>query len=371
MKRIFYLFLIVVAVSCGRTKDNSFVIEGDIDGVNDSVFVFLVKMVDPISGAGKGIMNDTLMNGKFSFNVTKEDLADKYEIMLISLSEALPSQSATVYAEPGRKAVITGTGVSPMKWKVRSKVKKQKDLQVFLNYAADIYSELGLALIDRSMSADRYSAMIDSLNNLCFEKTMEYLESEKVSEIWIKEFHSWAKYAGVYDIEDMKARVKALLPKLSEDQLKTPLAQDALLYLDVTIPLNVGDSFPELNLYDADGLPHKISDFSGKKVLIELSEFGCAPCKLAGPEIEALCRMHPDDFVTLIVNQNGYETWRKEAGASAVPNKFEFNDDNGSSGIFKRLGTVGYPTFVLISPEGIITDIWAGYADGTILDRLK
>ena len=370
MKRIFYLFLIVAAVSCCRPKGNSFFIEGDIDGVKDSVLVFLVKMVDPISGAGKGIMNDTLINGKFSFNVTKEDLADKYEIMLISLSEALPSQSATVYAEPGRKAVITGTGVSPMKWKVRSKVKKQKDWQIYLNYAADIYSETGLALMDRNMPADRYSAMIDSLNNLCFEKTMEYLESEKVSEIWIDEFHSWAKYAGVYNNEDMKARVKALLPKLSEEQMKTPLVQDALPYLDVTIPLNVGDSFPELNLYDADGLPHKISDFSGKKVLIELSEFGCAPCKLAGLEIEELCRMHPDDFVTLIVNQNGYEIWRKEVVASAVPNKFEFNDDNGSSGIFKRLGTGGYPTFVLISPEGIITDIWAGYVEGSLLERI-
>lgn len=34
--------------------------------------------------------------------------------------------------------------------------------------------------------------------------------------------------------------------------------------------------------------------------------------------------------------------------------------------IFKRLGTRGYSTFVLISPEGNITDIWCGYSEGSI-----
>ena len=45
-------------------------------------------------------------------------------------------------------------------------------------------------------------------------------------------------------------------------------------------------------------------------------------------------------------------------------------DDEGMYGTFARLGTGGTPTFVLISPEGIITDIWAGYVEGSLLERI-
>lgn len=362
LNQISYLFLVIAVISsCGEPKGNHFVIEGNIAGVRDSAKMALFKTMDPLSTYGKMIAADTLIDGCFSFDVALEDSLDEYSIMLFSDDgNEFPHQVAKIYAEPGKKAVVSGKGVLPMKWKVRSKVGKQKDQQKYLKYIADISSEIGLASKD----------LLDSLNKECFVKTLEYLESEKTSEIWMGEFRKWAKYAGIYKNEEMKEKLKALLPRLSDEQMKNPLMLDALPYLDVTIPLIVGDAFPELNLYDADGLPHKVSDFSGKKVLLGFSEVGCAACRRSQPEIEELCRTHPDDFVTLIVNQNGYEAWRKEARAPAVPNKFEFNDENGSSGIFKRLGTRGYPTFVLISPEGIITDIWVGYAEGSLLGRI-
>ena len=53
-----------------------------------------------------------------------------------------------------------------------------------------------------------------------------------------------------------------------------------------------------------------------------------------------------------------------------VTNFLEMNDDEGMYGTFARLGMGGTPTFVLISPEGIITDIWAGYSEGALLERI-
>lgn len=356
-------------LSCGSPKDNSFVIEGNITGVRDSVTVVLFKIDDLISKHGKGVATDTLINGKFSFDIPIEDSLDRYNIIIVGDRYEFPPQGADIFAEPGKKAIVTGTGVSLMKWKVRSNVKKQRDWQTYMNYTADVSSEIGLAAMDRSMAPEKRHALCDSLNRVCFVKALEYFESEKTSDIWIDEFHSWAKYAGIYKNKEMKEKLKALLPRISDEQMKTPLMSDALPYLDISLPLNIGDAFPELNLYDADGLPHKVSDFSGKKLLIEFSQLGCAPCRHARPEIEELCRMHPDGFAAIIVNQNGYEAWRKGAVVSEVPNIFEFNDDNGSSGIFKRLGARGYPAFVLISTEGIITDMWAGYAQGSLMER--
>ena len=355
------LFLVIAAVSCSGPKGNHFVIEGNIAGIRDSVEVVLFKKMDPLSSYGRMVAADTLIDGRFFFDIALEDSLDEYSVMLFSDDRnEFPSQVARIYAEPGRKAFVSGTGVSPMKWKVRSKVKKQKDWQICLNYIADISSEIGLASRE----------LLDSLNKECFVKTLEYLESEKKSEIWMWEFYRWAKYAGIYKNEEMKEKLKALLPRLSDEQMKNPFIVDALPYLGISVPLAVGDAFPEMTLYDAEGLPHKISEFFGKKILIEFSVFGCAPCKRAAPEIEELCKRHSEDIVAIIVNENGYEVWRNEAEVPAVPNKFEFNDDNDCSGVFRRLGTIGFPTFVLISADGKISDILTGYGEGSLLEAV-
>ena len=174
------LFLVIAAVSCGGPKGNHFVIEGNIAGIRDSVEVVLFKIIDPLSSHGRMVAADTLIDGRFFFDIALEDSLEEYLIRLFSDDRnEFPSQVARIYAEPGRKAFVSGTGVSPMKWKVRSKVKKQKDWQICLNYIADISSEIGLASRE----------LLDSLNKECFVKTLEYLESEKKSEIWMWEFH--------------------------------------------------------------------------------------------------------------------------------------------------------------------------------------
>lgn len=365
------MFLTVASISCGGPKDNNFVIEGNIAGLRDSVDVILFKTVDIVSGLGRRVMNDTLIDGRFSFDIALEDSLDKYDVILIDSSGEIPSLSTTIFAEPGGKAVIKGSGTWPLDWNVRSTVRKQKDWQTYQDYIVDSQRETEDALNDKSLPREKRSALLDSLQRLTVEKKLEYLENEKVSDVWEYEFHSAARYVGAFKDKAVRDRLSALLPRVSEERMKSPLMADSLPYLDVAIPLNVGDAFPEIDFFDAYGLPHRVSEYSGKKVLIELSEFGCAPCVHSVPEIEELCKADPDGFVAIIINQDGYEAWKNEFKASQVPNKLEFNDAYGSSGIFLRLGTKGYPTFVLVSPEGIILDIWPGYAEGLIKEKLQ
>ena len=369
LNQISYLFLVIAAVSCGGPKGNHFVIEGNIAGIRDSVEVVLFKTMDPLSSYGRMVAADTLIDGRYFFDIALEDSLDEYSVMLFSDDRnEFPSQVARIYAEPGKKAFVSGSGAFPLKWKVRSRVGKQKDWQTYLDYSAETASESGQ--LDMSLSRERKLEIIDSLNIVSAGKALEYLESEKPSEIWMMEFHTWAIMASTYKWEEMMDKLKALLSRLDETQMKNPFIVDALPYLGISVPLAVGDAFPEMTLYDAEGLPHKISEFFGKKILIEFSVFGCAPCKRAAPEIEELCKRHPEDIVAIIVNENGYEVWRNEAEVSAIPNKFEFNDDNDCSGVFRRLGTIGFPTFVLISADGKISDILTGYGEGSLLEAV-
>ena len=49
----------------------------------------------------------------------------------------------------------------------------------------------------------------------------------------------------------------------------------------------------------------------------------------------------------------------------------DFNELKGSYGLSSRFETRGIPTFAIASPEGKILDIWTGYSDGIINERLN
>ena len=48
-----------------------------------------------------------------------------------------------------------------------------------------------------------------------------------------------------------------------------------------------------------------------------------------------------------------------------------WNEGKENYGIYRRLGTGLLPTFVLISPDGIIKDIWVGYATGELIQKMS
>lgn len=44
---------------------------------------------------------------------------------------------------------------------------------------------------------------------------------------------------------------------------------------------------------------------------------------------------------------------------------------NRSHGLFRRFETPGVPTFVIVSEEGIILDVWTGHQRGKLLERIN
>ena len=44
---------------------------------------------------------------------------------------------------------------------------------------------------------------------------------------------------------------------------------------------------------------------------------------------------------------------------------------NRSHGLFRRFETPGVPTFVVVSKEGIILDVWTGHQHGKLIERIN
>lgn len=112
-------------------------------------------------------------------------------------------------------------------------------------------------------------------------------------------------------------------------------------------------AIPEFSFENAEGDPLTLADFRGKLVLLNIWATWCGPCREEMPELDELqAEFGGDDFevVALSVDSKGEERVRdflKEVGAAHL----RLYIDPATQANFK-LGAIGLPTTLLVSPEG-------------------
>ena len=125
----------------------------------------------------------------------------------------------------------------------------------------------------------------------------------------------------------------------------------------------------DAELVDPDGETHRLSEYLGKYVLLDFWSFGCGPCLQSLPELKAVSESYRDRLTVISITsdpKNQWETASKEHGITWV--NLNASDDPA---VGDRYGVNGIPHQVIISPEGIILDSWAGYGQGLLEQRLK
>ena len=123
-------------------------------------------------------------------------------------------------------------------------------------------------------------------------------------------------------------------------------------------------------LFDIDGNKHTLSELQGRYVLLDFWGKGCAPCIEALPELGMLADMYKDKLSVVSISLDTDELWRAALKTHPIT-WHNWSDGKGENGIFSHYGKGGIPLFVLISPDGNILDLWRGYGQGTLIDRLK
>lgn len=368
------LSIVFLLFSCSCSHHETFIVEGNIRDVKDSAVVVMLRFDDVVSGHAIGEATDTLVGGKFRFELPVGDETDQYGVLFVG--ESYPQHGPTVFAEAGKKAVISGRGYLASAYDVKSRVKSQREWNRFI---AATRSDLELddrMLLETKKYASYadYRNARDSVSTSIFQKELPILKKMDVSDVWMQKVQSHAKYLSQFkdgSKDALKEELRSLLDKCTEGQMNTDLMVSAARFLSVIVPLSLGDRFPDVTVHDADGLSRVLSEFKGNELLVEFSELGCHPCVLAKPEIERICFERKDDFFALCINMNSYDTWKPRAEEYAPANMLEFNEDEGNRGVYARLGTGAVPTFVLVDKDFVIKDIWVGYGEGSIQERVR
>ena len=374
MKKSFLTLMIVAAsmmTACSqKSSDADFIVTGKIENVEDDYLILFFK--SNLDASTTHIAVDTLKNGRFEFSAPAET-GVQYHIVVPHLG-IFPSMSVDFYAEPGAEVRIHGNEYLTKNWTVKTNVKDQKIYQSYFDEVDELFKELQLLELQCRKEGrmleffDRQKpcrAKIDSIE-------LAWLKTQKqISEPWMDLMLLAVKGARHYNEKDNLKQLQELWNEV-DDGYKTSIKGkniSSLLHPNGE-PLNVGDKFPyEIEVSDLNGEIRTLAEFEGKAMLLYFSSYSCKPCVAAKKELESMISSGDCSVEVVGFNLDTETVW-KSKGIENPVSWHDFNDLKGSYGFNTRFKTQGIPTFVIVSKEGKILDIWAGYRDGIIRERI-
>jgi peroxiredoxin len=127
--------------------------------------------------------------------------------------------------------------------------------------------------------------------------------------------------------------------------------------------LSVGEKAPDFKLQDLNGNWVSLSDFRGKKVLLDFSMIHCGWCKIAIDEFKKPSFSFAENVVPLYVNPvDGVAKMEKYQSKVGIP----FLVLVEAKVVGQSYGVKGYPTFYLVDEKGNIELVNEGYSDELI-----
>jgi len=365
-KNLQLLILCLIFVSC--QKQNHYHIIGNLQGIPDSTVIELYIQYEDVAVR---IATDTIINGLFAFSDTtgKEMLR-----MSLQMSD-MQHYSGVCDVWVGNSDIrVSGNSNYLSQWKVNSKVKEQKVENIMLDQtrslriAADSLRLLRMDNSQTNIARQEISSKIRSINRKISVKELEFIKNNYNSLISVMELNQIAQFA---DSSQMKI-IKEIFSKIDIKYSNTLWGEGIKNLLNKVIPPRIGDRFIDLSAKDLLGMSHKLSDYSGKYVLLDFGMFACGACILTAPETRRLSEKYKKELYVIGINlDTRKELWEKATKRDSIT-WINLSDGKGTfGGAFIAYGIEAFPTYILIDPKGIIIDRWLGSQNSIYFEKLS
>lgn len=137
--------------------------------------------------------------------------------------------------------------------------------------------------------------------------------------------------------------------------------QDAL-----EVGAQVGKLAPDFELSDFAGARHRLSDFRGKVVYVNIWATWCGPCRAELPDMQELLRRHTDQLAIIAVNRREplerarafFQNLPRSDGGVGV--SFTVDGMDPDDTLFGEFRGLGMPVSVIIDPQGVVSRVYMG-----------
>lgn len=366
-----------------KVAENEFWIEGTLENVADGE---VIRLLREENGALKEVARDTLRNGCFSFRDTISSLG-LYDLR--GMGDNFAPTWADVWLAPGKKVTITGEDPYLRTWKVESDIQEQKDQNILSNAVRAEWKEKGRITVEqnqwyrlkREAPNDSIrqiaSAKLDSLKveeekieDAMTPKELAALQEMPIGRVWFDEYTNYAQSLAYDPNSPYIDEIKALYDRLSEAEKQTPEGEELDRYMNLPKSVRVGDAMPDGDLYDVHGGLHHLAELKGKPILLDFWFVGCGACKMSEPELKAVAERYKEQLSVVSICISPEKIWKKYVAERPLEGN-QWNDLLEYAGLAAAFQIRSYPTYILISPEGVIEEIWNGYSEGELEKKME
>ena len=131
-----------------------------------------------------------------------------------------------------------------------------------------------------------------------------------------------------------------------------------------------GGAAPDFTLPDLQGKPIRLSDYRGKVVVIDFWATWCPPCIFQIPELNKLAAAHREKGDVVVIGVSVDADGRPVVAPWVEEHAVEYTIVCGDEELAAEFGVFGFPTLVIIGPEGEIASRHVGLIEYDVLQEL-
>lgn len=345
MKKIVTILCVATLIFASCSKEDSYTITGDINGLKDNMVVLNVW-----NGKMQAIDTAYSNNGKFVFT-GKIDSPDQYYITGNSLKSMIPVfvENSEIYISADisklKDVEIQGSTSQDL---YDSYVDKKKLIQGQLDSIGALYDEA--EKINDAIELKRLGAQYDSVKPFVRNVIIDFINENNKSAVSLFIIDE----ALIYQITPEE--LQPIVDNFDESIHQSKYYKSLTKWLKNQQRVAIGQPFVDISMPDTTGTMLSLSSFKGKWILLDFWSTRCPPCRKENPKLAKLYKKYNESgFEIFSVSfDRTKEEWQKSMAKDGViwTQVSELKGWNNQARTDYCIETL--PHLILINPEGII-----------------
>lgn len=365
-----------------QVPEGEFVIYGELQNMPDSLVIELSQLDRESMHV---ITSDTVVAGTF---VLRDTITDSKACKLfLSIKEpVLFDAYLNVWVKSGACVHITGENRLVSLWRVQSNVPEQryetafsllnllerKQQLIYMAEMGELHSRSLEAYYDQTIAEkeDSLFRLIRLYRDSMALRELHYMKEAPVTPVWLDRYHTYASFLRWNKDFGHADLIRSLYDRMSESDRATEIGQIITDYVNLPPQVNIGDQMLDGDLYDIKGRVRNLSRFKGKCILLNFWSGESPACMRSFIELEQIIKQYRSVKVVSICmdpKQQWIDVVKRNQLIGSQWNELK----TWRTGLAAAYQVAALPFYVLISPEGVVVDMWGGGEYGSTKKRVQ